>query len=108
MVVFLLPNRCLFQVEIYDNTGFLICFRIHLKIIIFKHVYVSSPLKQKMYKSEESPQRRLLVQINRICIKNERKKKIRFNYVQRAEGEAHSLFNLGHAHSEVTSKNGSS
>lgn len=49
-----------------------------------------------------------MVQINKICTKNERKKKIRFNYVQRAEGEADSLFNLGHAHSEVTSKNGSS
>lgn len=86
MLVFLLPNRCLFQVEIYDNPGFLICFRIHLKVIIFKHVYISSPLKPKPYKSEESPQESLWFRLIKFATKNERKiKKIRFNYVQRAD-----------------------
>lgn len=86
MPVFLLPNRCPFQIEIYDNTGFLTCFRIHLKIMIFKHVYVSSPLKLKPYKSEESPQESLWFRLIKFATKNERKiKNTRFNYVQRAD-----------------------
>lgn len=86
MLVFLLPNSCISQLEKYDNTGFLICFRIHLKIIIFKHVYMSSPLKPKMYKSEESPQESLWFRLIKFATKNERKiKNIRFNFVQRAD-----------------------
>lgn len=86
MPVFLLPNKCLFQVEIYVNTGFNYLFQNTFKNLFFKHVYVSSPLKPKMYKSEESPQESLWFRLIKFATKNERKiKKIRFNYVQRAD-----------------------
>lgn len=54
-------------------TSFLISFSVHLKIIGFNHVYVSSPLQTKTYKSAESPQS-LWVQIEKIYYQKKKKK----------------------------------